>query len=248
MNASDLLTDGTVALRTLYSPASALGRLGSAPRAGMALALATLLALAAAAVVVPRTDFGPGQVAVEKKDDGQPAPEPTQFEREQSAATARKLGQVSGWAYAALGPTLLAAGAACALLLGFRTAGVNTSYQPTLAVAAHGMLPLWIGRVLAVPAALLHAPLPEKELAHLLPASPAALLPPDASPLLLGALSGLDLFSLWAVLLVALGMARVTGASRTRALSTTLALYAAYVVVFQVALPSLTARPSPPPP
>lgn len=241
MNASDLLTDGSIVLRTLARPGSGLTALADRPRAAVALALATALALSAAAVTVPRTDYGPGQAAVEKPADGTLAPEPTQYEREQSAVAARKLGELLDWADAALLPSALAALAAVGLGLGFRTAGARVSFAPALAVTAHGMLPIWLARLLAVPSALAHAPVPAADVPRLLPSSAAALLTAGASPALAGALGALDLFSLWAVWLVALGMARTAGTTRTRALVTTLVLYLAFVAVFRVALPAAVA-------
>ncbi len=240
MTTPDLVADGSIALRTLTRPSASLSALVARPRAAVALALATAAALLSAAVVIPRTDYGRGE-SPPAETDGQPAPEPTQYERELSATTARKLGELGDWAGAALLPTLLAVGAAGALSLGFRVAGAGASFRPALAVTAHGMLPIWISRLLAVPAALAHAPVPRGDVASLLPSSPAALLPAGGPPVLAGALGGLDLFALWAVWLVALGMARITGASRARAVATTAVLYVAYVAVFKVALPSLSA-------
>ncbi len=242
MTASDLLTDGSTVLRTLARPGHGLAAVAGRPRAAVALAAATAMALVAAAFVVPRTDYGPGDAAAAGNTaDGTPAPEPTQYEREQSAIAARKLGELGGWSMAALSPSILAVLAAAGLTVGFRVAGARASFQPALAVAAHGMLPVWLARLLTVPAVLAHAPVAAADLPGLLPSSAAALLPAGASPALAGALGALDLFSLWAVWLVALGMARTAGTTRTRALVTTLALYLAFVAVFRVALPSALA-------
>jgi len=246
MNLTDLLTDGSVVLRTLARPGTGLTALAERPRATLALAVASAMALAAAAATVPRTDYGPGRPAQEASADGQPAPEPTDYEREQSAVTARKLGQLLDWTRAAFLPTLLAALSAGGLTLGFRMAGARASFPPALAVTAHGMLPVWLARLLAVPAALAHAPVPAQDVGRLLPSSAAALLPAGASPALSGALGALDLFALWALWLVALGMARATGTTRTRAAATTAVLYLAYVAAFRVALPSLAAAAATP--
>jgi hypothetical protein len=246
MSASDLMTDGTVVLRTLARPGLGLARVAERPRAAAALLLSTLLALGAAAAVVPRTDYGAGADGAPPAD-GQAAAEPTEYEREQAALAAHKLGALADWAGAALLPSLLAVGVAAALAVGFRAAGAPTTFRPALAVAAHGTVPLWIARALAVPAALAHAPVPRADVPGLLPSSAAALLPAGAPPALLGALGGLDLFALWAAWLLALGMARATGASRTRALAVTLGLYLAWIALARVALPSMLAGPGSPP-
>lgn len=247
MSPSDLLTDGSIVLRTLARPGGGLAALAERPRAAVALLLSTFLSLSAAAVVVPRTDYGDGESA-QKPTDGQPAPEPTEYERDQAATAARKLGELGDWAGAALLPSLFAACLAGALLVGFRVAGAQTSFRPALAVSAHGTVPLWLARLLAVPAALSHGQVPRALLAGLLPSSAAALLPPGAPPALAGALGGLDLFALWAATLVALGMARATGASRVRSFAVTFALYLSYVALLKVALPSVLAGLSTPKP
>src|SRR5512141_1124661 len=101
MSATDLLNDGSIVLRALARPGSGFSAVAQKPRAGVALALATALALVAAAFTVPRTDFGTGERTVEPRADGQPPPEPTQHEREENAASARKLGALLGFAGAA---------------------------------------------------------------------------------------------------------------------------------------------------
>jgi hypothetical protein len=200
----------------------------------LALAIATAVSLATAAVVVPRVDDGPGSPSVDAPAEGQASQEPTEYQREEAARTARKLGQIAGWASAALLPSALAVAAAGLLVVGFRVAGARPSYRPALAVAAHGMLPVWLRGLLRVPAAVAHAPVPREEVPNLLPSSLAALLPSQAPPAWLAFLSGLDLFALWAAVLVALGMARVSGTSRARSAVTTAVLFLAYVALVRV--------------
>jgi len=242
MFATDLFADGSIVLRTLIHPSTGLASLPARPRLAMALMVSTAAALLAAALVIPCTDYGRGGAAPPAADASeQPPPEPTEYELEQSATTARKLGELGDWAGAALLPSLFALGAAGALVLGFRVAGARAAFRPALSVTAHAMVPLWLARLLAIPAAFVRAPVPHADVPALFPSSPAALLRPGAPPALAGALGGLDLFALWAAWLVALGMARATGASRARAVATTAVLYLAWVAVFRVALPSLAA-------
>lgn len=231
MNASEISTDGSVLVHALAAPDHGFGRVTERRRAGLALAIATAASLVTAAVVLPRTDFG----AAALRGGGKPGGEPrTESELAEAAETARKLGLIAGWAGAALLPSALAVAAAGALFAGFRVAGTRPDFKPTLAVTAHGMLPVWLARLLAIPPAVAHAPIAPEDVPRLVPSSLAAFLPRGASPPLAAALSSLDLFALWAVVLVAVGMARASGASRTRALLVTVTLYAAYVALLKV--------------
>jgi len=140
----------------------------------------------------------------------------------------------AGWAGAAASPSLLALGAAAFLFVGFRVAGTRPGFKETFAVAAHGMLPSWIGALLAIPALVLRAPIAPDDLPRLLPSSAAALLPQGAPAPAIAGLSALELFTVWSIALVASGMAIASGASRARALTVTIVLFLAYVALFKV--------------
>jgi Yip1-like protein len=239
MTASELAGDGTVIARTLTAPSIGLAGAVERRRSLTALALATLAALAFAAVAVPRVDYE--RAAAAELDRGPGAAELTPHAREEALATARKVGEIAGWAGAALGPALAALGAAASLFVGFRVAGTRPPFRETFAVAAHGLLPVWLGLLLAIPAALVRAPVPPDAVAGLLPSSPAALLPARAPAALAAALGALDLFALWALVLVATGMARASGATRRRAAIVTVVLYAAWIAVARIALPAFAA-------
>jgi hypothetical protein len=233
-----------VIARALTAPSTGLAAAVERRRSLSALAVATLASLALAAAVVPRVDYE--GAAARRLDRAPNAAEQTPHDREAALATARKVGEIAGWAGAAAKPALAALGAAVALFLAFRVAGTRPGFRETFAVAAHGLLPVWLAGLAAIPAALAHAPIPPEEVARLLPSSAAALLPRTAPAPLAGALAGLDLFALWAVALVAAGMARASGASGRRAGAVTLVLYAAWIAVAHVALPALAAATAAP--
>ncbi|HSD21972.1 MAG TPA: YIP1 family protein [Anaeromyxobacter sp.] len=239
MTTTELLQDGTVVAHALAAPGRGIAEAAERRRALTALCLATAASLVFAAVALPRLDY---EAAARARVRGAEALEQTQFQREEAVATARKLGHITGWAGAALAPTLLAAGAAVLLFAGFRVAGTRPGFKETYAVAAHGMLPIWLAGLLAIPAVLARAPLPPDDLPRLLPSSLAAIVP-RAAPPLVAALSAVDLFALWAVALVATGMARASGASRARAFTVTLVLYAACVALLKVVPVALLGGP-----
>ncbi len=239
MTASEIAIDGSVIARVLASPSAGLASAVERRRSLTALALGTAASLAFAAAAVPRTDHE--QAALRELERGPKAAEMTPHDREQALATARKLGQTSGWAGAAAAPSLMAVGAALALFLAFRVAGTRPAFRETFAAAAHGLLPVWLAKALAIPAAIARAPIRSEEVSALLPSSAAALLPAGAPPALAGALGAVDLFALWAAALVAGGMTRASGASRRRAFAVVAVLYVSWVAVARVALPALAA-------
>jgi hypothetical protein len=238
MLSPEISRDGSVLLATFTTPARALGEVAARRRSLVALAVATVAALVFAAMAVPRIDY---QRAAELQM-GPAAGELTDFQRAEKVAQVEKLGAIGAFAGALLFPTLFALGAACALFVGFRVAAAKPSFRGTFAVTAHGMLPVWIGQLLALPALVARAPLDPMELPKLLPSSLAAFAPARVPPPLLGLLSALDLFALWSVALVVAGMAKTAGVSKRRAAVVTIILWLSYVAVFKVALPALTAQ------
>jgi len=235
MLSPEITRDGSVLLTTFTSPARALGEVAARRRSLVALAVATFAALLFAAVAVPRIDY----VRAAELQMGPMAGELTEFQRAEKIAQAQKLGTIAAFAGALSQPTLLALGAALALFAGFRVAGAKPGFKGTFAVTSHGMLPLWLGQLLAIPALLARAPVDPSELPKLLPSSLAAFAPGRVPPPLLGFLSAVDLFAFWSLALVVAGMARTAGVSKRRAAAVTLVLWASYVAVFKVALPAM---------
>lgn len=231
MTRTDLSEDGAVLVAALTAPGRGLAAAADRRRLLTAILAATLASLLAAAVVVPRVDFArdvPAKLGPE-------AATMTPHQLEEAEAQAAKIGAVFGYAGAGLGPAFAVLGTGLACWLAFKVAGTRPGLKPTMAVAAHALLPLALERLLAVPAALAQAPLAASEVPRLLPSSLAALLPASASPVALAAAGALDLFTLWALLLLAGGMARVAGASRLRAGVVVAVLFLAQVAFFRIA-------------
>ncbi len=231
--------DGAQLLATLAAPDRALPAAAERGRIAAALLAATLAALLFAAVAAPRTDYD--QAANRALDADPKAAELTPHDRELAIEQARRAGAITAVLGAALGTPLLLVGAAAALWVGFRVAGTRPAFRPTLAVVAHGALPAFLAPLLAIPALLARAPVPSEELPRLLPSSLAALLPAGAPPALAAAAGSFDLFALWTLALVTLGMARAAGATRTRAALVVAVLWLARVAFLQMAPAALLA-------
>ncbi|HET6921664.1 MAG TPA: YIP1 family protein [Anaeromyxobacteraceae bacterium] len=231
------MTSAQALHETLVHPARAMPQVAESGRFLPALAAATAAALLLAAAAVPRLDFA--RAAADAFDRSPEAAQKTPHQREEAIATARKFGAVAGYASALLGPSLMALGAAVALWLGFKIAGGQPAFRATFAVASFAQLPGALQQLLALPAVLRAHALDPALLPRILPSSAGALLPAGATGPGASFLFALDLFGLWAVALVALGMARAAQVSPRRAVATAALLWLAWVALFKVALPGL---------
>jgi hypothetical protein len=237
MSRTELTEDGSVLLATLTAPERGLEAVVTRSRSLTALLAATLISLLVALVTVPHLDFS------DRADlgTGPEAAAMTQHQLEEAQAQAAKIGAIGGYAGAGFGPAFAILGTALCCWLAFRVAGTKPGLKATVAVSAHALLPLFLSQILIVPAVLLKAPLPAGDLGRLLPSSLAALLPYQASPVALAAAASLDVFSIWALVLLVLGMARVAGATRLRAGAVVTILWLAQVAVFKIAPAAMAA-------
>ncbi len=224
-----------------FAAPSALGAAAARRTLLVALCATTAASLLLSLALVPRIDF---ERAALDKIEGQPdAAELTPHQKAEQAASARKLGAVSGYAAAALGSAVTALGAALFLWVAFRVAGASPAFAPTLAVSAWALLPRALESLLLLPAALRAHSIAPEAVDRLAPWSAAfwigAARPPVAS-----LAASLNLFGLWSAALLCLGMAGVAGTSRARSAAVVAALWAA-VAVGGMALAGLASSGAP---
>jgi len=221
---------------SLLAPSRGLAAAAARRSIAPPLAAATAVTLLVAALLVPRLDYR-RTLDAQLDRDPQAAAQPTPHDREVALQQAEKLGGVAAWAGGLLTPALRALAIAVGLFVAFRVAAAPAPFGPTFAVAAWGTLPLALHDLLSVPAILRMRGIAALEAERALPSSLAALLPDGASPPVLALAGAFDLFALWSLALVALGMASVAGVSRRRALAVVLVLWGCCVLLQRVALP-----------
>jgi hypothetical protein len=239
MSRTDLSEDGAVLVATLTAPTRGLAEAAARRRLLTALLAATLASLLVALVTVPRIDFAKSVALA----GGPEAAAMTPHQLEEAELQAAKVGAVGGYAGAGFGPVFAILGTGLACWLAFKVAGTRPGFKASMAVSAHALLPLFLAQLLTVPAVLAKAPLAATELPGLLPSSLAALLPAGSSPLALAAASSLDLFVVWAVVLLVLGMAQAAGSSRRRAAVVVAVLWCAQIAFFKLAPAAMMAGP-----
>jgi hypothetical protein len=115
----------------------------------------------------------------------------------------------------------------------FTLAGGQPGFKRSLAVVSHAMMPLAVSALLAIPVVASVDRIGGEQLqsGSLVQSSAAALASEDAGPVLIALLSKLDVFTLWTVVLTAIGFRFAAGvAPRTAAITSGL-LWAVYVAV-----------------
>jgi hypothetical protein len=233
MSRTDLLEDGRTIAAVLTSPARGFDRVVTSPRPLTPILLATAVALLFAAVAVPRLDFAKAADAQLQMTGA--GGDMTQHQRDEALEQARKVGTVATWAGSAVSPALSVLVVALVLWLAFKVAGTSPPLKGSVAVAAYALLPHFLSTLLFIPALVARAPVDPAELQRLVPSSLAWFLPAGGSPVLAAVAGSIDLFSLWAVVLLVLGMARLSGASLRRSAITVTLLWLTYVALLKVA-------------
>lgn len=226
-----------VAVQTFYQPTRALADAAEGKRFVVPLLLLMVLAFTVSFLMMPRFDFA--KTINDQLDKSGAAAQMTPFQRDEAVATGAKIGKIAGYAGGVLGIPLVTLLIALFVWIGFRVAGGKPPFPATFAVTAHAMLPGAIASILSIPAVLAHDHFTAETAARLLPSNLAAFLPDEASTRSVALLSKFDVFTIWSLVLLALGMAQAAKVSRTRAFVTTVLVWAAYVVVFGVFLPSM---------
>lgn len=219
----------------VFAPEKAMAAVASRKAPAAAIALATLLAVVAAVVVTPRVEWAAGMREHVESTVASMGTELSQFEIEQAVSKAVQGAMVYEYIYGLLGPGLMSLGVAVAFWLAFRVVGSRPGFPECFSVAAWSRLPVAVASVLSIPAALTQGSLRPDEVGRLLPTSVGYFVP-GLQGSLAEAAQAIDVFSMWAVALAALGMTHVTGLSRARAFVVVIALWLSYVGVFRMAL------------
>lgn len=116
-------------------------------------------------------------------------------------------------------------------LVVLRLAGSEIDFRRSLSVAVHGMMPFLVATLLTVPVVLSRAELNLKDVqsARYLHSNLASFAADSTAKPVLALLSSIDLFSLWTIVLLAIGYRVVGKVSRAAAFGVVLTLWAVFV-------------------
>lgn len=200
-----------------------------------ALLLLVASGLALSLVVTPKLDMK--QVMREAiEESGQELPE-AQLERQ--VEMAEKFKWVGTASQVVLQPAvyLLMAGI---FLVVLRLAGSEIDFRRSLSVSVHGMMPFLVATLLTIPVVMSRAELSLKDVqsARYLHSNLAAFASDSTGKPLMALLSSIDLFSIWTIVLLAIGYRVVGKVSKAAAFGVVIGLWAV-VVAGKVALAAL---------
>ena len=110
-------------------------------------------------------------------------------------------------------------------------AGGEIGFRRSLAVSLHGLMPQSVASLLAIPLVLGREEISVEEASQgrILASHLGAFAPADVSPVVAALLGRIDVFSLWAILLLIIGFHRVAGISKGAATGIVLALWLVWV-------------------
>ena len=157
-------------------------------------------------------------------------------ERERVVAQFTRMGSYVALAGAVVGPAAGLLVASGILLLIAHVMGARVRFRQMMAVVAHAWLPLALASLIAIPI-LLAKDADAIDFQNIVTlANLGFLFSPTEQHRLYMVASSIDLFSLWVIALLTLGMARLTGKGAAASLGIILAPWALYVVIFKAIL------------
>lgn len=210
---------------TFVAPARTFSSIAARPGWVLPLLLATVLSVLATAVMLPRMDF---EAAVREQIEARG--ETVSDERVERFVEAQKRFSGLVYVWGALAPTLISLLLAGIFWLSFKAFGWDHTYKQSLGVTAHAYLPHCIAAILLIVFIMRLERFNPADLGDLVRSSPAFLVDRQANPVLHSLLQSLDVFSIWALVLLVIGYSIAAKISRGKAAAIVVSLWALYVL------------------
>ena len=217
------------------SPGAAMDELVARPRFLVALLVMTAIGATMMGIALQR---GAVEASIRQKmESDSRLDQLPAAQKERAMEQGAKFGSYMAGAMSVVGPTIgLLLSSGLFLLATNVLLGAQAKFRQMLAVVAHAWLPLSVHGLIAIPILLSVDP-SQVDIQNVVPMSNLSLLF-DASDQkkLYAVASSIDLFSLWVMALLAMGLSRLTKKSIGAVLPLILAPWALYVVVFKALL------------
>jgi Yip1 domain len=198
------------------SPAKTFQAIAERPTWALALALMLLIGAINGSIMTRRLDFE----AITRHSFAEKSITPDEAKIEQAVAMQEKLAPIFG----VVNPVLFGAAfffvGALIFAVVFRLLGGELSYKSSLATYVHGFLPTAVAGLLNLPVILRRETLQMDEVmggGNFLASNLGFLASEDTAPTIKALLGSVDAFSLWVIVLLAIGYSTAAGTSRRSA-------------------------------
>lgn len=211
---------------TFFSPVSTFESIAAKPGFVLPLLLWTAASLLVTAFLLPRIDFDRMiRSSIEKR--GQSVPE----ERIQAIVSQQKrMAPVLYNAIGAVSPTLICLLVALVFWASFKAFGWDFTFRQGVAVTAHAFLPGVLGAFVLVAVVAQKESVDPQAMGDLLRSNLGFLVEKQSSPALHAILQSLDIFSLWTLVLLAIGYAAAGRVSRKASAGVVFTIWALFVL------------------
>lgn len=222
--------------KVLVQPGATFRSIAARPSWVAPLVLMALITTALGYLVASRIDFEQSLRAQNEKSGGQMSAE----QLDERAETVKKVTPILALVQGLVGAPAFYLVVALLFWVAFKLLGSELTYKASLATTLHALLPTAIAALLAIPVIWNRASFtPDEARSGAFLASNLAYLAPEGTGRVATALLGsVDLFSIWAIILLVIGYRIVARVSRTAAVGVVLAIWLLGVAV-KVALLAL---------
>jgi hypothetical protein len=210
-------------LGALVKPGETFRSIAARPSWVAPLVLMALLTTGLGYLVASRIDFDPALRMQNEKSGGQLSAE----QLDEKVETIKKVTPIIALAQGLIGTPAFYLFTALLFWVGFKLLGSELSYKASFATALHALLPTALAALLAIPVIWNRASFtPDEARSGSFLASNLASLAPEGTGRVASALLGsVDLFSIWAIILLVIGYRIVAKVSRAAAVGVVLAIW-----------------------
>lgn len=209
----------------LVSPTRTFESIARRPTWAVALIVLVVLNLAASIIVFQHVDMA----EVIARDSAQQGQELTDEQIEQFAGVAKGFGLGCVAVAVPIGYLLFA----LVLMVGIKVVDGEIGFLGSLSVTLHSMMPWAVAALITIPVALATDTFTYEQVkaSSFIASSAAAFAPEGTGPILLAALSALDVFSFWTIALLIIGFAIAARVSRGTAATTVILAWLFWIAV-----------------
>ncbi len=210
----------------LFTPGRTFESIAARPTWVLPLLLWTLVTILVSVPMTKRIDLE-GMIRQQIARTGQPVSESKVRESLARAENFRSLGVVA----AALGPAAVTVFFAALFWLLWKLFGSDVMFVQTFGVTTHAFLPSALGGLLLLPPVLSRAKIDPRTVATLVRSNLSFLTDPVAHPVRASLLQSFDIFSLWTLALLVVGVSAATRTPRARTATVLIVLWILYIAV-----------------